>query len=167
MFFLFYFKKIKSIASFIFVSYIFLVFSVTFFPIPITPADIQIYTTMDLKNNYIPVVNSLNLLNSPSDAFHQILGNLVMFIPFGFFIMIYINKITKTVAFGFLFSLFIETTQLIVSNILGATYRIFDVDDMILNIIGTLIGCVLYILMVKSLSILKKACNRREKDAAL
>ena len=41
---------------------------------------------------------------------------------------------------GFGVSLGIEIVQLLVSGLLGFTYKIFDVDDLILNLIGTASG---------------------------
>lgn len=69
----------------------------------------------------------------------NVLGNLFMFIPFGFFIS-YILKIVKAkhaMIFSIITSLTIEITQLCIG-------RVFDIDDVLLNILGGVIGFYLY-----------------------
>lgn len=67
----------------------------------------------------------------------NIVGNIAAFIPFGFFLPI-ISKRSRlwynTVMFGFIWSLMLETLQLILR--VGS----FDVDDMFLNTLGAGIG---------------------------
>ena len=73
----------------------------------------------------------------------SLIGNIVMFIPVGLFIKILWNKDDKKVIFiGFLISLFIEITQIF-------TGRETDIDDLILNTIGTIIGIIIYKLYKK------------------
>ena len=68
----------------------------------------------------------------------SLIGNIVMFIPIGFFIKLLWNcSDEKVVLYGFLISLFIEMTQIFVG-------REIDVDDLILNTLGTIIGVLLY-----------------------
>lgn len=67
----------------------------------------------------------------------NIAGNMVAFMPFGFFlpeIWDQVNHWYTTTLLGFVFSLCIETTQLI--------FRVgsFDVDDLLLNTIGAFAG---------------------------
>ncbi|RHQ97741.1 VanZ family protein [Peptoclostridium sp. AF21-18] len=68
------------------------------------------------------------------------------FIPFGFMLPIMWNEFEsfkKTVEAGFLFSLFIEITQMF-------NFRATDVDDLMMNTLGTVIGFgIYYILFVK------------------
>ena len=62
-----------------------------------------------------------------------------MFIPFGFFIS-YILKILKVkhaILFTIITSLTIEVTQLCIG-------RVFDIDDVLLNILGGIIGFYMY-----------------------
>lgn len=85
----------------------------------------------------------------------NVLGNMLLFIPYGFFMGYYL-KIKKPISILLLCLLVsgtIETTQLLIG-------RVFDVDDIFLNIIGGMIGFLLYKLLedIKDLlpSILKK-----------
>lgn len=71
----------------------------------------------------------------------NIAGNMVAFMPFGFFlpeIWDQVNRWYTTTLLGFVFSLFIETTQLI--SRVGS----FDVDDLLLNTLGALAGYIAF-----------------------
>lgn len=68
-------------------------------------------------------------------------GNVIAFIPFGYLLPKIVKKkprLFHTVLFSFEFSLLVELTQLISRT--GS----FDVDDLILNTFGGLIGYILY-----------------------
>ena len=71
----------------------------------------------------------------------NIVGNMVAFMPFGFFLPIISRRNRKwynTVSFGLIFSLILETLQLIFK--VGS----FDVDDMLLNTVGAGLGFLVY-----------------------
>lgn len=70
--------------------------------------------------------------------------NVLLFIPLGSLMFLSNGKkrLLKSVVSGFLLSFSLETMQLLSGYFLG-TYRIFDVDDLFLNTIGTLLGCLL------------------------
>lgn len=71
----------------------------------------------------------------------NIVGNMVAFMPFGFFLPIISRGSRKwynTVSFGLIFSLILETLQLIFK--VGS----FDVDDMLLNTVGAGLGFLVY-----------------------
>ncbi len=71
------------------------------------------------------------------------LGNIIMFIPIGFFLsLLWKLEDKKVVMIGFCSSLFIETSQLFLR-------RGTDVDDLILNTLGVYLGLVLYKLLKK------------------
>lgn len=69
----------------------------------------------------------------------NVLGNILLFIPLGFLISHYLNS--KKIYFPFLIttlsSLTIEFTQLKIG-------RVFDIDDIILNVIGGIVGYLFY-----------------------
>lgn len=67
-------------------------------------------------------------------------GNIVGFMPFGFFVPLLRNKASlwKTVCLSFELTLAIETTQLLFR------VGIFDVDDLFLNTLGGLLGYLCY-----------------------
>ena len=73
----------------------------------------------------------------------NIAGNMAAFVPFGFFlpeIWEQVNRWYTTTLLGFVFSLCIETVQLI--SRVGS----FDVDDLLLNTAGALVGYVAFCL---------------------
>jgi len=74
-------------------------------------------------------------------AVREIFLNIIMMIPFGFLYPI-IRKvgILKTVTVVFLFSLTIESTQLLSAFWGGLASRSFDVTDLITNTFGGLVG---------------------------
>lgn len=76
-------------------------------------------------------------VHGPLVAIVNLFGNVVVFMPFGFFLPFHVRKLRNGLVVAcltFLFSLLIETTQLI--------FRIgvFDVDDLLLNTIGGILG---------------------------
>ena len=67
--------------------------------------------------------------------------------PFGFLICVLFKKcrnIKAAFISGVCFSLIIELSQFIISLFLGYTYKITDIDDLILNTIGALLGFFIY-----------------------
>lgn len=71
-------------------------------------------------------------------AFLNLAGNVIGFLPFGFIVPVMHKKMEsfwKVSLLGFMFSLCVETIQLITK--VGC----FDVDDLILNTLGAMIGC--------------------------
>jgi len=71
-------------------------------------------------------------------AFLNLAGNVIGFLPFGFIVPVMHKKMEsfwKVSLLGFMFSLCVETIQLITK--VGC----FDVDDLMLNTLGAMIGC--------------------------
>lgn len=86
----------------------------------------------------------------------NLLGNVVCFIPFGFVIPILTRKQTALRMFllGMSASVLVELLQLV--SMLGT----FDVDDIILNTFGVLIG---YVLFVVGRGIVRRYLRKRNK----
>lgn len=72
------------------------------------------------------------------------LGNVLLFIPLGISLMLLYQKLTckLAVGIGLILSLSIEVIQIF-------TGRIFDINDIIYNILGTLLGTLLAHLIKK------------------
>lgn len=90
------------------------------------------------KHNFIPIIK---LFEYYDDWFINIIGNIVVFIPVGIILPVCFRKIDsikKTVFTGAKLSLFIEITQICLSE------RCTDIDDIILNTTGVLIGAIIY-----------------------
>ena len=94
--------------------------------------------------NFIPLSSGIEI---------STILNIIFFMPFGFLLPTLWNKFRKfipTVFAGFIFSLIIEVGQLF-------TIRATDVDDLIMNTLGTILGFILF----KILSIIfKKLSNK-------
>ena len=76
----------------------------------------------------------------------NILGNIIAFMPFGFLLPIATDKINKLkliVISSFLLSLLFEIIQLLTG--LGE----FDVDDILLNVLGAVVGYMFYRISVR------------------
>lgn len=74
--------------------------------------------------------------------FYVPIFNIFLFIPFGIYLRYYFNcDLKKVIIFSFLLSLFFELTQLTgLYFIYPHSYRLFDVDDLMLNTLGGLTG---------------------------
>ena len=99
--------------------------------------------------NIVPIVHLFDVYDGWQI---NIIGNIMMFIPVGLtwpFCFKKLDTIGKTVLAGAGFALFIEITQLPFYD------RCSDVDDLILNTTGILIGAIIYF-GIKPLTIHKK-----------
>lgn len=85
----------------------------------------------------------------------NIIGNILLFMPFGLFVAAYLDvrSVTPVVILTLISSMSIEVVQKIIG-------RVFDVDDIILNILGGFIGAVVYIILDKLRDRLPKVLNR-------
>ena len=81
----------------------------------------------------------------------NVLGNVLLFLPYGFFVGKYFAGRSKLLSFFLvlLASVSIEGTQLLIG-------RVFDVDDILLNVIGGVVGYILYLLLDKTYDSLPK-----------
>lgn len=105
---------------------------------------------MQVTYNFIPF-NSIQeiLMNSvaPSVAIKQLLGNILMCIPLGFFIPL----LSKTYKFyvvtliGLGFSIAIEIIQLAENLFINYRYRVVDIDDIMLNVFGVILGYISFV----------------------
>ena len=100
----------------------------------------------------------LTIIKSPT--FYIAAFNILLTLPFGVYLRYYFEcKWHKIILYGFLLSLFFELTQLTgLYGIYPRPYRLFDVDDLILNTAGALLGCLLTPLISKILP------SRKELD---
>lgn len=82
----------------------------------------------------------LKVLKEP--AFYTVIFNILMTIPFGMYLRYYFKYSWKKVTiYSFFLSLFFELTQLTgLYFIYPYPYRLFDVDDLLMNTIGGVLG---------------------------
>ena len=104
----------------------------------------RLVTSQDISalhsTNLVPFREILRYEVGTSGFNKQVIGNILLFIPFGYFISNYckIKGLGTITIVSFLTSLVIETVQ----HFIG---RSFDVDDIILNVVGGIIGFLLYV----------------------
>lgn len=86
-------------------------------------------------------------------AFYEAFFNMLLTVPFGIYLHYYFKcNFKKTFFYSFCFSLFFELTQLTgLYFIYPRSYRVFDVDDLIINTFGGCVGYVLGFLFLKFL----------------
>lgn len=83
----------------------------------------------------------------------NLFGNIFAFSPFGFMLPVMTEKrrgFIRTVFATFIFSLIIETSQLIMK------VGVFDVDDLLLNTVGGMIGYIAYRILAKIYDVLER-----------
>lgn len=105
----------------------------------------------DVTVNWIPLTD---LLDSPL----MYIQNILLFVPLGFLLpMLWKPFEAKrlTFAWGFLLSLFIELMQLF-------NFRFTDIDDLLANTLGTILGYFLYMWLKEAVPALK-TCSIEDK----
>lgn len=77
--------------------------------------------------------------------------NILLFVPFGlglpFITRLWMEEI---VVVGFLFSVIIELLQLLTGYLAKITFRIADINDVIFNTLGVVIGYILFVVVVRT-----------------
>lgn len=117
----------------------------------ITYLSVVIYATLFTYNYYIYgksvnliAFSSIKLMFSSGNILlilKNVVGNVILFFPFGFFLPLMVKRFRRfylVFTMGFVFSGGIEACQYYFAE------RIFDVDDILLNTIGTVLGYVIY-----------------------
>lgn len=138
----------KHVLSFLFFIYCVAVISVTLFPLPVQKSVIEIRRSPNYPNrehNFMPIADLLKIVKLADfrTATKIIGGNILLFIPLGLLLPVLTSKLNSLKAIilcGFLGSCIIEGLQLLISCLLGFNYRSVDVDDIILNTFGAVIG---------------------------
>lgn len=119
----------KEIMTLVFVMYILCMF--------------QIVTSEDVSSVHgvnVTLFRELTRYQIGTNLFYRnIIGNIIMFIPFGFFTSYYLRLSKKS--FIFFLTLIVSITIECIQLRIG---RAFDVDDIILNMVGALIGYYIY-----------------------
>lgn len=138
----------KEIINLIFFIYVVGVISKVYFPFTIA------------WGGYVRFINPviiLNPINSIRHVYNQggidgfiynFGGNLILLMPMGMFVAYYLNNIFNTLKkvfiFMFLVSLFIESTQIVITLIFPNVCRYFETSDLLLNSIGGVLGWKVY-----------------------
>ncbi len=130
-------KKIhiyKELISLCFIIYIVLLFEL------VTTNDFESFS-----NNFIPFREIFRYQLTSKLFYRNVIGNIILFVPFGYFTSYYIKANKKwyyPLLVTFITSLTIEIIQMGIG-------RSFDVDDIILNLIGGAFGYLIYYITEK------------------
>jgi glycopeptide antibiotics resistance protein len=133
------FNSIYLFVFFLFSLYIIFVIDKTLFPILITDYDQGEFFHPCAGINLIPFYFGRSIISRI--IYYQVIANILLTIPFGFGL----SFVVKVRARAFLWLPFavgfgIEFVQFMISLVLGYLYRVIDVNDVIMNAIGVLIG---------------------------
>lgn len=119
--------------------YFWAIWTYTLLPLP----DAENYVCAGVNLNISAFVDDLRGARSLTDfAVLQLALNVLLFLPLGFFLRVLGGRgILVAFVTGLLVSLTIESTQLTgVWGLYPCAYRVFDVDDMLTNTVGAVLG---------------------------
>jgi glycopeptide antibiotics resistance protein len=147
-------NKFRSLIIYSFILYLLTIYFLVILPLPsretvanmaeLTPNLIPFRFIPDmLKDSKIVLNNPKTYLNIFTDpAIYTVLYNILMTIPLGMYLRYYYRcSLKKVIVISASISIFFELTQLTgLYFIYPKAYRLFDVDDIILNTLGGTIG---------------------------
>lgn len=121
----------KELMMLIFGLYILCLFQVVTFQDDVTWA----------SNNFIPFKEILRYDIRSRLFMKNVIGNMILFLPFGFFTSYYlkVEKMNLPILLTVIASISIEVVQMMIG-------RVFDVDDILLNVLGGTLGIALYMI---------------------
>lgn len=140
----------------IFVMYILLLLFLTVFRVQYFPWQIHIVKNRPLSDiNLVPLIQTFKLAQGESvlDFMYNLYGNILWFVPFGFMFPMVISKkieFRTVVISGMFFSILIEVLQFLLMT------GVSDIDDVIFNTVGTIIGVCIYQLVKKIINFVKR-----------
>lgn len=153
---------LKEMIKFLFVIYISLVISVTLFPLPL--GFHFEYDNLFGSTNFFPFATIINNIGQIGTAYdgdvlfmislivRNVGGNILLLMPFGFLAPIVWNKakgLKVATLLGLAVSITIELLQLL-ESFGGGWGRVTDIDDVICNVLGAIIGYLIYVLIIKT-----------------
>jgi glycopeptide antibiotics resistance protein len=137
-----------EIILFLFYIYVISVMTLTVIPFP--------FNRLEFSKggvNLIPVMNTVSALKMAlkypkytfaEHTFQNLIGNIIMFIPFGIFLPVLSHRyrsLIQVIVLAFICSASIETVQFIERQF--EIYRFVDIDDVILNVTGAVLGFII------------------------
>ncbi|MFJ8461173.1 VanZ family protein [Lysinibacillus xylanilyticus] len=177
----------KTIIMFSFIFYFFSALCLVLLPFPETRDTCSLQSADTVYYNLHPfqfvtdiLEDSGIVLTNPSTwlyiakqpAFFQTFFNFLLLMPFGVYLRYFLKKREywkRAFLFSFLLTLFYEVTQVTgIYGIFNCAYRIFDVDDLMLNSVGALLGFflapVVWALFPSHAAVEAKAAEMAKKD---
>ena len=108
----------------------------------------QVVTLQDTvswsSNNFIPFREIFRYAFGSRLFVKNVVGNMLLFLPFGFFVSYYLKckKVWLPLILTLIASISIETVQMVIG-------RVFDIDDILLNLFGGCLGFLCYYVLSK------------------
>lgn len=155
--FLHHYKSVQKVGSILLLVYV--VYAVKFFFFPIG-FDKNVFLGRGLAINLIPFLPFVEQAKSMGlkIALYQIFGNILAFIPFSILTAVVYpryRRLSSNLFLAFLVSLAIELIQLSINMLTQVANRAVDVNDILLNTLGGLIGFFAYLLIDKTFKLTK------------
>lgn len=103
---------------------------------------------VDLRLQAFRTINFALRKGPGSREFAVLIGNLLAFVPLGLLLPAITGKRSVLTVFlvGLALSLAIEAGQLAISIYVGFAYRTADIDDVIVNVAGALVGYLMFVI---------------------
>lgn len=126
--------------------YIAMVIGVTLTPIPLDVTTAQNMVRIYQDVQYYNLIPFNEVFQHPD----QFILNIILFVPFGILWTLYHDRMSfkRMLCAGFVFSLLIEVAQLGLSFLFHGPAWYFDVNDLIANTLGAMIGYLMVKLLV-------------------
>ena len=135
----------KELVSLLFIIYVLCLFYI------VTFQDVSWSTS-----NYVPFHEMFRYQFGSRLFFKNVIGNMLLFVPYGFFVAYFLKleRPRAAIILSLLVSITIEVTQLLIG-------RVFDIDDIILNFVGAILGYYIYHLLDKINHILPEIMKKQ------
>lgn len=147
----------KSLIIYLFIYYIICAYFLVILPLPkisevknLTTPMMQLipfsFVIDFIKHSSLVITNPNTYIIALKESYFYVpIFNIFLTIPFGMFLRYYFKcSLKRTIKYTFLLSLFFELTQLTgLYFIYPRGYRLFDLDDLILNTLGGIVGYLL------------------------
>lgn len=151
---------IYNVILILFFVYTHMLFTLLFYPIPITSTGIKNFQELQQGPYYniIPFKDIIFFINwglfhnELTSASKNLFGNIIAFMPFGFIFPLLCPRFIKfkrIIWISFLLPFCVELTQLCGSLALQTVWKFADVDDVILNMTGVILGFLILKLFLK------------------
>lgn len=146
----------KTFIIYLFVLYLLVAYFLVILPLPnigevakLTTPKVQLvpfkFIADFIRNTSLNISDYKTIIPALKESYFYVpLFNIFLTIPFGMFLKYYNVNYKKITLYTFLLSLFFEITQLTgLYFIYPRGYRLFDIDDLMLNTLGGLIGSII------------------------
>lgn len=135
---------IKNHQKFVFYKEVFMLFFIVYMMCLFYVVTFQDIDVVKTGYNIIPFKEMFRYKIGSRLFFKNVIGNMLMFIPFGFFTAYILREIK--LRWVFIITLIISITIELIQAKIG---RVFDIDDVILNVIGGCIGYYIFSFVYK------------------